>query len=64
MLAADERLAVVFHRNGSPRPSEVDEQVGHGRAVRQRDRRTVRGDGEAQDFAAVKALAAAFFCAL
>lgn len=63
MLAAQQRLAVVFDRDGALAPAELLQEVGDGRAVGERDALAVGRDGDAYFFAAA-ALAAAFFSAL
>ncbi len=63
MFTADQRVAIVFDRDSAPSPAQFREEIDDGRALGQRDRRAVGGDGD-QGFGAAAALAAAFFWAL
>lgn len=67
MLAADQRLTVVFNRDGLVRPTELGEQIGDGCAVFDGDGVVVdddRDDAQRDYFFAAASLAAAFFSAL
>ncbi|MEY2398098.1 MAG: hypothetical protein QOJ00_1272 [Actinomycetota bacterium] len=64
MLAADQRVTVVLHGHGAAGPTELGQQVVDRGTVVESDGVAVGGDGDAQDFGAAAAFAAAFFWAL